>query len=188
MALMIAGLALFTGIHLLPSLAPGLKQGWQGVMGENGYKGMFALLALTGIVLIVFGWRGATPRYVFHLPYWTHHAGMLLSVIGFLLMGAANYPSRIKRLVRHPQLTGVFLWAIAHLVMNGDSRSVLLFSWLALWSLLEIVLISWREGVWIKIEPGSWAVEIRGLVISAVVIVVVLFVHPWIAGVAVIPR
>jgi uncharacterized membrane protein len=183
MGMMIAGLLLFTGIHLMPSLAPGVKQAARKTLGESGYKAVFALAGLAGVALIVFGWRGSVPQYLYMLPPWSRHAGMLLAVLGFLLMGAANYPSRIRLLIRHPQLTGVLLWALAHLVMNGDSRSVLLFGWLAAWSALEIVLISRREGVWIKTEPGSWSREIRGLLISAVVIAVVIYVHPWIAGV-----
>ncbi len=185
MTLMIAGLLLFTGMHLVPGLAPGLKQGLQGKLGEGGYKGIYSLLAIGGIVLIVLGWRSTTPQHVYMLPMWTRHAAMLLAVIGFLLIGASNYASRIRRLVRHPMLTGVFLWACAHLIINGDSRSVLLFSWLAVWAALEIVIINRREGAWQKIEATSVAGEIRGLVISLVVVGVVIYIHPWLAGVAI---
>ncbi len=185
MALMIAGLLLFTGIHLMPSLAPGAKQAMLGKLGEGGYKGIYSLLALGGIVLIVIGWRSTVPQHVYMLPIWTRHAAMLLAVIGFLLIGASNYASRIRLLVRHPMLTGVFLWALAHPIINGDSRSVLLFGWLGLWALLEILLINRRDGAWEKIEPGSIGLEIRGLIISLVVVGLVIFIHPWIAGVAV---
>ena len=109
--------------------------------------------------------------------------GMLLVVIAFILMGASNYPTRIKQYIRHPQLTGVIVWAFAHLMLNGDSRSVLLFGGMALWAVLEIVFINRREGEWTKTHVPGWGREVRGLVISLVVVVVVVMLHPYIAGV-----
>ena len=110
---------------------------------------------------------------------------MLLVLIAFILFGASNYPTRIKQFIRHPQLTGVAVWAFAHLVLNGDSRSVLLFGTMGLWAILEIVFINRREGKWVKQPSPSWAREIRGLAISLVVFVVVVMLHPYMTGVSI---
>ena len=99
---------------------------------------------------------------------------------------AANHPSRIKQYVRHPQLTGVALWAGAHLLLNGDSRSVILFAGMGVWALTEIVLISRREGLWRKPESPSWLIEMRGLLIAVVVFAVFIALHPFITGMPVI--
>lgn len=185
MEFMLAGLMLWSVVHLFPVLAPGLRQVLVGRMGEKGYKGFFALLIVLSVVLIVYGWRHAIPTHAYLLPPAFKHVAMFLIVVAFILMGAAQYPTRIKRIVRHPQLTGVMTWAVAHLLLNGDSRSILLFGWLGVWALLEIILINRREGAWVKPESPTWGREFRGAAISVVVIVVVVFIHPYIAGVPV---
>jgi uncharacterized membrane protein len=185
MTLLIAGLVVWSLVHFIPSLAPPLKLKMISQFGENGYKLIFALLLLTSVALIVFGWRSSIPSYLYLLPAFTKHIAMLLVVFGFILMGAANYPTRIKHVIRHPQLTGVVVWAFAHLMLNGDSRSVLLFGGMGLWAILEIIFINRREGEWVKPPVPTWGREIRGLVISLVVVVVVVMIHPYIAGVSI---
>ncbi len=185
MVLMLAGLILWSVVHLYPAVAPGHRETLIKGMGENKYKGLFALLLVLSVVLIVFGWRNTSPTFLYLLPPATKHAAMLLIVIGFILFGSSQYPSRIKRIVRHPQLTGVALWACAHLMLNGDTRSVLLFGWLAVWAIIEIILINRRDGAWVKPQAPTWGREIRGLVISLVIVAVVVFIHPYIAGVPV---
>jgi uncharacterized membrane protein len=186
MALLVIGVLLWAATHLMPSVSPGTRVTLVGKLGENGYKGVFSLLLFAAIALIVVGWRGIEqPEYLYFLPAWTRHAGMLVVVVGFILMGAANYPTRIKRIIRHPQLTGFILWALAHLAMNGDSRSVVLFGGLATWAVLEIVFINRRDSEWVRPEAPGWGREAVGVVISLAVVALFVFIHPWIAGVAI---
>ena len=88
----------------------------------------------------------------------------------------------IKQIIRHPQLTGLVVWAIAHLLLNGDSRSLVLFSGLGLWALAEIVVINRREGAWVKDSVPSWGAEVPVVVATVVTVAVLIFVHPWITG------
>ncbi len=110
---------------------------------------------------------------------------MLLVLIAFIVFGTTSYPSRIKQYVRHPQLAGVSIWAFAHLMMNGDSRSIVLFGTMFIWAILSIALINRRDGEWVKQPVPSWAREIRGFIISLVVFVVVVVIHPYITGMAI---
>ena len=183
MKLLIAGLTIWSLVHLIPSMARPLKQQWISQMGENGYKLAFTVLILISLALIVFGWRSSIPATLFVLPAFTRPILMLLVLFAFILFGASNYQTRIKSYVRHPQLTGVALWATAHLLLNGDSRSLILFGWLGVWAILEIILINRREGEWVKPSPPGWARELKGLAISIVIFVVVVIIHPYIAGV-----
>ena len=66
-----------------------------------------------------------------------------------------------------------------------DSRElyVLLLGALGIWALLEIILISRREGAWEKPQAPAWAVEILGIAITLVVMAIVVWAHPWIAGI-----
>jgi uncharacterized membrane protein len=182
MKLIIAGLAIWSLVHFVPSMTQPLKLKIKGKLGENGYKLIFTALILASLALIVFGWRSTIPTTLYVLPLYTRHIAMLLVLIGFILFGASNYPTRIKSFVRHPQLTGVIVWAAAHLVLNGDSRSLVLFGGLGVWALLEIILINRREGDWVKPAAPGWARELRGLAISLVVFVVIVMIHPYIAG------
>ena len=52
MTLLVAGLALFLGIHLVPVVPP-LRDALQGRLGANGYRGAFTIASLAGVVLIV---------------------------------------------------------------------------------------------------------------------------------------
>lgn len=183
MAMLIAGLLLWSLVHFVPSLAPSLKARWIGAMGEGGYKASFAALVITGLVLIVFGWRHTLPTHVYVLPGAVRHIAMLMMVFAFVLFGAAKYPTRIKNVIRHPQLSAVLVWAVAHLLMNGDSRSIVLFGWMGCWALLEMVFINRREGAWVKQPAPAWSREFKGLAISAAIFVVVVLIHPYIAGV-----
>jgi len=183
MKLLVAGLTVWSLVHFIPSLAKPLKQKWVSQMGENGYKMAFTALMLISLALIIFGWRSSVPTTLYVLPAFTKPILMLLVLVAFILFGASHYQTRIKSFVRHPQLTGVAVWATAHLLLNGDSRSLVLFGWLGVWAILEIVFINRRDGDWVKPSPPAWAQEFKGLAISLVVFVVVVMIHPYIAGV-----
>ena len=100
-------------------------------------------------------------------------------LIVFLVAGLMRLPLRVC------MLTGVALWGVAHLLLNGDSRSLVLFGGMTVWALVEIVAISHREGVWIKEPPPGWGAEAVTLLIAVVTIGVVVAIHPWISGVPV---
>lgn len=185
MWLLMLGVLLWSLVHLIPSIAPGFRAHQINRLGENAYKGIFTAAIALSLVMIVLGWRSTTPEFLFIPPPGMRHPLMLLVVLAFIVFGASLYPSRIKRLVRHPQLTGVLLWAVAHVLLNGDNRSIVLFGGLGLWAIVSMVFINRRDGVWVKPEAGSMLREIGGLVVSLVAAVVVVFLHPWIAGVSV---
>ena len=185
MLLMMLGLALFAGVHLIPSLAPGLKTAWAGRMGDNAYKGSFSLLLLAGLALVVIGWRSSVPAAWYAPPAALHEIALGALYIAFLLMVTSSRNSRLLQWIRHPQLTAVIIWALPHLSLNGDSRSVLLFTVLGAWALLEMIAINRREGVWIKGAVPPLSSDLINLVIALAVVALVIFIHPWLAGVAV---
>ena len=186
MTLLTLGVLLWALVHLIPSVTPGIKQSLTDKVGEHGFKVIFTLAVVAALALIIFGWRSIEqPEYLYTLPLWTRHLGMLLVLIGFILFVASGQPSRIKQYLRHPQLTGLIFWASAHLLMNGDSRSLVLFGGLGLWAILEIVFINRRDGEWVKPEVPPLGQDVKILVIAIIVYGVVAFAHPWLAGVAI---
>ena len=131
MALLIAGLALFIVVHLVPT-RPSLRAGLVGTLGPGIYRGLFALVSIAGLVLIVLGYgymqglgRGNPQLWV--PPVWIKHVVFLLMIPAIILLVAAYVPSRIRSAVGHPMLTALLLWALGHLLANGDLASVLLF-------------------------------------------------------------
>ena len=184
MTLLILGLLLWASVHFIPSLAIPLQIKWKTTLGENGYKISFALLMVLSLVMIVFGWRSISPTLLYLPAEASRPITIILMVIAFLLFGASHSVTRIKKLVRHPQLTSVIVWSIAHLLSNGENRSVVLFGSLGAWALLEIFAINRREGPQGEVSIPSWLGEIKGIAISLVIFSVVVFAHPYIAGVA----
>ena len=185
MLLLISGLILWSAVHLIPSVAVGFRASVINKLGLNRYSAIFSLFIIAALVLIVFGWKAAVPEALYAFPVFVRHISMLLVVVALILFGASVYPTRIQSYIRHPQLSGVLLWSVAHLLMNGDTRSVTLFGGLALWAIVEMFLINRRDGEWEKKEPPSWKVETVGGLVTLVVIAIVVLVHPYIAGVPV---
>lgn len=182
MLLMTLGLTLWTLIHWTPAVFPGLKNSWRDALGPAAYQGSFALLILAGLGLVVLGWRNTSPESLYQPLIALRHVAMALSVVGFILMGASNYNSRLKAWLRHPQLIGFMLWATAHLLLNGDHKSVLVFGWLWLWAGSEIVLINRRDRHWQAPEVVSWPKELLGAVVSLAVVALVVWIHPYLSG------
>ena len=179
------GLVLWAAVHFVPSIGQPIKRGWIELLGQRGYTISFSIIVIISLLLIVLGWRSTTPTQLYALPDFVKPIAIVLMVIAFVLFGAAKHPTRIKRFVRHPQLVSIIVWSIAHLLLNGDSRSVLLFGWFGCWAILEIIAINRRDGEWIKAQAPSWGQEAKGFAISLVILIVAAAAHPFIAGVGI---
>lgn len=182
------GVLLFMAVHFTPSLARGLRTSLVERIGENPYKGVFSVALFISVALMVIGWRSATPALIYIPPTWGTPVTSVLMLISVWLFGAAYQRTRIKRYIRHPQLTGMALWSLSHLLSNGDSRSLVLFGGLGLWALLEMLLINRREGAWVRPYGPALSVEVRGILIAVVIFFVLVYLHPYFAGVLPIPR
>ena len=186
MELLILGLAIWVIAHFFPVLMPVQREAIRSKLGAGLYKGLFALVIIGSIVLIVQGWKGTIPTQIYVTGMGFRHAAMSLVALAFILFVAAKVKStRIKRFIRHPQLTGLVIWAAAHLLANGDSRSLILFTTLGIWAILSIILINRRDGQWQK--PDSvigWPMELL-IVIGGIVLTGIFFkIHIYLAGVA----
>lgn len=187
MALLIAGVVLWSIAHLVPAAAPGLRANLIGKLGEVPYKGLFALDIIIALVLIVFGWKSAIPSAIYAPPLFGSPIPSVLLILAFVLFVTSATPNNLKRFVRHPQMAAVLCWSAAHLMTNGDSRSVVLFGGLAVWAILEIGLINKRDGVWQKPEAVSMIKDVITVAVAAIVFAVVVYFHASLFGVSPIP-
>ena len=186
MTLLIVGILLFVGVHFIPSLAPDFKALWLEKMGEGGYKGTFSLLLLASFALMVVGWQSIEPSAVFRPNPYLRQPAIALGMISIGLLVIGSRKSRIHQYIRHPQLTGVFTWSLAHLLMNGDSRSVILFTAMLFWSFGEIVTISIRDGEREKPTAPPIGAEVLTLVLVVATVILAVYAHPYISGTRVI--
>lgn len=175
---LILGIALWWGAHLFKRVAPAARADMAAKMGDKA-KGIFAGLIVLSIVLMVIGFRGAPEIPVYETPSWTRHLNNLLMVIAVILMGVGSSKSPMRGWLRHPMLTGFLTWAVAHLLVNGDLYSVILFGTLGVWAIVEMLLINSQEPVYHRYEGGSTVGTVRLLVISAVVFAVIAAIHSW---------
>jgi len=187
MTLLITGIALWFVTHLFPAAAPGARDNLVRKLGENPYKGIFSLLILAALLMIVFGWKSAIPSTIYVPPMGPGIVPSVLVLFGLIIFFASQTGGHIKRLIRHPQMTGVLFWSTAHLLANGDSRSVSLFGGFALWAVLEIILINRREGPRDDRPAVSISQDLVTIVIGGVVFALVGQFHLQLFGVSVVP-
>ena len=139
MTLLILGLVLFLGAHSVRIVAEGWRQRRMDAMGLNGWKGAYSLVSAVGLALIGWGYgmARAEPVVLWVPPKGMAHAASLLTLVAFVLLAAAYVPrNRIKAKLRHPMILGVKVWALAHLLCNGNLADVVLFGSFLLWAVL----------------------------------------------------
>jgi uncharacterized membrane protein len=138
-SLLIAGLVVFFGIHLLP-LVPGARNALALRMGERGYKGTFALVSLVGLVLIVMGFgRTDSQRLLFQPWPIARVAARELVPIAFILLASSHMRGYIRATLKHPMMIGVAIWALVHLLANGDVPGTLVFGAFFVYAVVDIV-------------------------------------------------
>lgn len=181
MKLLLMGLLLWSGVHYIPGFMPDVKKKMVEILGA-AYRGVFALLIVISIFLIVLGWK-STEIEILYDPITDAQVTSVLMIISFYLFAAAHGPSNVKRFIRHPMLTGVIVWAGAHLLANGENRSIVLFAGMIIWAVSEIIIINKREGAYEIPAPAPIKKDIIKGVIALVVFTAIVFAHPYIAGV-----
>ncbi|MBW2271472.1 MAG: NnrU protein [Deltaproteobacteria bacterium] len=188
MICLLLGVVLWSGVHLVPCVGIGLRARLIARLGEPAYKGAFALTLVATIVLMVVGWRSSAPGAIYATSWWGVVAVDLLMLVALVLFAASAVPSNLKRIVRHPQLTGVALWAAAHLLANREPRSLLLFGGLGLWAIATMLLLNRRDGAWEKPAAQPPAAEFKLVLGATIAFAALFFAHVHLFGVSPLPR
>jgi len=184
MTYLLAGITLWAAVHCFPMALPGQRSELIERVGKGPYKAVFSLLIIAAVVLIVIGWREA-PIVAAYLPPLFGNLWITLAVgLALTLLLASQLPTNIRRFVRHPQLTGVVIWGVAHLLVNGTARDVLLFGGLALWAAFSMVLSNRRDGAWQRPQPVALWKDILVLGLGAGVSALLFYFHGSLFGVS----
>lgn len=187
MSLLVAGIVLWFVVHSFPAFAPTKRDALVAKLGEQRYRGLFSIVSIATLVIIVFGWKAATPTQIYVPPLMPGIVPSVLVLVGLVLFFASQMNGNIKRIIRHPQMTGTFLWALAHLLTNGDSRSVALFGGFAFWALFEIVMINKREGPRGELPAASGKFDLIAVVVGVAVFGLIGHFHLRLFGVSPLP-
>lgn len=182
MILLVLGLLLWILAHGVKPAAPAMRAGLAARLGAGPARGLFAALILAGLLLMIFGYRGAPYVGLYTPPGWTVHLNNLLMLGSVFLFGMSMSKGRTRAWLRHPQLWAVAVWAVAHLLVNGHLAALLLFGGLGLWSLASMALINARDGAWARPEPGPLKGDLRLVVITLVLYALITAVHGWLGA------
>lgn len=188
MTALIVGLIVFLGVHSIGILAPNFRAAMLRRLGEASWKGIYSLIALAGLVLLIWGY-GETreaPTLVWLPPTWTAHVAGAFMLPAFILLVAAYVPGTyIKARIGHPMVLAVKVWALAHLFSNGTANDLLLFGGFLIWSVVYFAVARSRDRIQGTTYP---AISVyRDLIAVAGGIVVwllfALVAHEWLIGV-----
>ncbi|QGX97279.1 hypothetical protein EI983_02905 [Roseovarius faecimaris] len=172
MPLLILGLILWFAAHLFKRIAPERRA----AMGDKG-RGPIALALLISLVLMVIGYRMADTAV-----FWGRSPAMvginnLLMILSVYMFAAAGAKTALARKMRHPMLGAVKVWALAHLLVNGDVASIVLFGGLLAWAVVEMIAINRAEPEWTRPAPAPQSKEITAIVATVIVYAVAVGIH-----------
>jgi uncharacterized membrane protein len=188
--ILIVGLVVFLGAHVFVSLRE--KRAAAIARFGHSYRAIFALDAIVGLALIVWGYGQYRAHELIQLwspPAFMRHVTVGLMLIAVILFTAAFIPSHIKAKAKHPMLAGVKTWALAHLLSNGDLGSILLFGSFLAWGVYARIAAKRRGDVGTTVAPAGWTNDIIVVVVGAVIYLALGYAfHPIVIGVPVFGR
>jgi uncharacterized membrane protein len=193
---MILGLLLFLGAHTLTTQRE-VRARVIALSGDGGYKAGYALVSIAGLAMIVWGF--GHYRATGMIDVWEKlcspdvlralkHIAVALMLPAVIMVVASYIRGRIYLALKHPMLSGVKLWAVAHLLANGDLGSILLFGSFLGWAVFDRISLKHRA------DPGAPPIPVGGigndLIAVAVGLVAYLALafafHPVVIGVPVV--
>lgn len=186
MTWLVLGLVLFLGVHSVRIFAEGWRTAMVARLGANGWKGVYSLVSIVGLVLIVVGYGAARaqPVLLWTPPVWTRHVAALLVLVALVMLVAAYVPgNHIKARLKHPMILGVKVWAFAHLVSNQMLADVVLFGAFLVWAVLDFRAARARDRVAGAAAASGAAASLVPTLITVVVGVAVwAFIAFWAHG------
>jgi len=140
MTWLILGLILFLGAHSVRVVADNWRAEKIAAWGDKAFKGVYTLVSILGFYLLVVGYGEARlqPLALWNPPIFTRHISMLLMLLSSILLIATYIPrNHFKMRLRHPMVLSVKVWALSHLLANGNLADLVLFGSFLIWAVLN---------------------------------------------------
>ena len=185
---LILGLILFLGIHSVRVFAPAMRANFIEQRGEKAWKGLYTILSFAGLILLIYGFGAARldNTFFYSSPSWFSHLQMLLMIPVMILLVASQLPAgRIKKTVKNPTLLAVKIWAIGHLLVNGDLASWLLFGTFLAWAVMLLINTK-KRGQTFPDETATKSDLISIVAGIGLWVIIIIGLHEWLIGVPVI--
>jgi uncharacterized membrane protein len=188
MLILIIGIVVFLGVHTLTTFRD-IRAGLIGRFGLGPYKIGHSVVALIGFVLIVWGfsrYRAEDWVQLWVPPAGMRHLTILLMWFAFVALAAMGpKPGRIRGWLRHPMLVAIKIWALAHLLANGDLGGMILFGAFLAWAVFDRIAVKRRGDIGAPRIDAFTRADLMALVIGTIAYVAMIFLHPVLIGVRV---
>lgn len=192
MLLLLSGLIVFLGAHTFTTLRQpqgGPRAALIVRLGDGPYKGLYSLVSAVGLGLIVWGfghYRSVGYVPIWNPPGWLHPVALVLMWLSFVALAAAYSPlGKIKATLRHPMLVAVKAWAVAHLMVNGDAGSLLLFAAFLAWAVWDRIALKRRGDNGASAVAAPTAGDALALIVGSIAYAAMWWLHPIVIGVPV---
>jgi uncharacterized membrane protein len=186
---MISGLVLFLGTHVVTTKR-GMRTQLIARHGEGVYKVAYSVVSVIGLALIVWGfasYRATGWINVWTPPAFMKHISVGLMLFAVIMLASAYIRGRIYTTLKHPMLAAIKLWAVAHLLSNGDLGSIILFGSFLAWAVFDRISLKRRS------DAGGPPIPVGGIGNDAIAVAVGIVAylalgyafHPVVIGVPV---
>jgi uncharacterized membrane protein len=189
LAILILGLVVFVATHVFVTRRKA-RAALIARIGLLAYRGLFSLVALVALSLIVWGFGSymhAGYTQIWTPPSWMHHVTVALVWPAIILVTAAYIRGNIYRRLKHPLLAGVKLWAVAHLLSNGDLGGIILFGTILGWAVYDRISLKHRaDADGLAIPVGGGRNDVIAVVVGTLLYLALGFLfHPLFIGIPV---
>ena len=188
MLILFMGIVVFLGVHTLTTFRE-TRTSLIERFGLGPFKGLYTVVAIAGFALIVWGFSRYRAEGLITLwspPAWTRHLTISLMWFAFVALACMNpAPGKIRGWLRHPMLVAIKIWALAHLLANGDAGGMLLFGSFLAWAVFDRIAVKKRGDMGaMRIESFTRA-DATALGVGTLAYVAMIFLHPILIGVPV---
>lgn len=191
MTILIIGIILFLGTHLLRVFVPGLRAAMVERLGLGGWRGLHSALSVITLVILIYGYAVAPVINLYFPPVWMAHLTLTLMLPAMICLVAAMLPAgHIATKTKHPMVLSVKIWALAHLLANGDLASVILFLAFLAWGVVLRISLKRRQRTGeVTLRPFvSARYDIAAVGLGVIVwLAFILKLHELLIGVAPLP-
>lgn len=151
-------LAVFLLLHSVPAM-PTFRSSLVGLIGLRTYYTSYSVVSLAVMVWVLeaalrsdyvelwqpAGWQALITIVTSPVALFLVLAGLISPNPFSVSLRVAHTPGAIVAITRHPVIWGFILWALGHVAINGDLRSLVLFGGLGLFSIAGLFVLDRRS-------------------------------------------
>jgi uncharacterized membrane protein len=189
MLLLVLCLCLFFATHVVRIVAPGFRDAAMARLGAGAWKGLYSVASVITLVLVIyaFGQARQITGMLYYPPVWMSHIALTLMLIAMICLVASLLPpGRIATKTKHPLVLSVKIWALSHLLANGETSSVILFAAFLAWGVVMRIALKRRERAGLLVRPAFVSARYDLIAVVGGVALWAAFIfklHEWLIGV-----